>query len=124
MGNMFDPTLFKDEQLKDLTEEGDPSIVVRQALNDYIEFGTDRLGMPRQTNHSRSPRESIDIYEVLEKIKEISPSTDVIMVTGVGGHEVGMESFKQGAFEFVTKPIDLARLKFLLDFRLGQMGLA
>ncbi len=62
--------------------------------------------------------------EVLEKIKEISPSTDVIMVTGVGGHEVGMESFKQGAFEFVTKPIDLARLKFLIDFRLGQLGLA
>jgi DNA-binding NtrC family response regulator len=62
--------------------------------------------------------------EVLEKIKEISPSTDVIMVTGVGGHEVGMESFEQGAFEFVTKPIDLARLKFLLDFRLGQLGLA
>ncbi len=62
--------------------------------------------------------------EVLEKIKEISPSTDVIMVTGVGGHKVGMESFKQGAFEFVTKPIDLARLKFLLDFRLGQLGLA
>lgn len=62
--------------------------------------------------------------KVLEKIKEISPSTDVIMVTGVGGHEVGMESFKQGAFEFVTKPIDLARLKFLLDFRLGQLGLA
>jgi DNA-binding NtrC family response regulator len=62
--------------------------------------------------------------EVLEKIKEISPSTDVIMVTGVGGHEIGMESFEQGAFEFVTKPIDLARLKFLLDFRLGQLGLA
>ena len=62
--------------------------------------------------------------EVLEKIKEISPSTDVIMVTGVGGHKVGMESFEQGAFEFVTKPIDLARLKFLLDFRLGQLGLA
>ena len=62
--------------------------------------------------------------EVLEKIKEISPSTDVIMVTGVGEHKVGIESFKQGAFEFVTKPIDLARLKFLLDFRLGQLGLA
>jgi DNA-binding NtrC family response regulator len=62
--------------------------------------------------------------EVLEKIKEISPSTDVIMVTGVGGHKIGMESFEQGAFEFVTKPIDLARLKFLLDFRLGQLGLA
>ena len=62
--------------------------------------------------------------EVLKKIKEISPSTDVIMVTGVGGHEIGVESFKQGAFDFVTKPIDLTHLEFLLAFRLGQLGLA
>lgn len=62
--------------------------------------------------------------EVLQKIKEISPSTDVIMVTGVGGHEIGLESFREGAFEYVTKPIDLAHLEFLLAFRLGQLGLA
>ena len=62
--------------------------------------------------------------EVLKKIKEISPSTDVIMVTGVGGHDIGVESFKQGAFDFVTKPIDLTHLEFLLAFRLGQLGLA
>ena len=61
--------------------------------------------------------------EVLKKIKEISPSTDVIMVTGVGGHDIGVESFKQGAFDFVTKPIDLTHLEFLLAFRLGQLGL-
>jgi DNA-binding NtrC family response regulator len=62
--------------------------------------------------------------EVLKKIKEISPSTDVIMVTGVGGHEIGVESFREGAFDFVTKPIDLTHLEFLLAFRLGQLGLA
>jgi DNA-binding NtrC family response regulator len=62
--------------------------------------------------------------EVLKKIKKISPSTDVIMVTGVGGQEIGLESFRQGAFDFVTKPIDLTHLEFLLAFRLGQLGLA
>jgi DNA-binding NtrC family response regulator len=61
--------------------------------------------------------------KVLEEIKEISPSTDVIMVTGIGGHEIGVESFRQGAFEYITKPINLTHLKFLLDFRLGQLGL-
>jgi CheY-like chemotaxis protein len=61
--------------------------------------------------------------EVLKKIKEISPSTGVIMVTGVGGHEVGLECFSEGAFEYVTKPIDLYHLEFLLAFRLGQLGL-
>ena len=61
--------------------------------------------------------------EVLQKIKEISPSTDVIMVTGIGGHEIGLECFKQGGFEYVTKPIDLAHLEFLLAFRLGQLGI-
>jgi DNA-binding NtrC family response regulator len=62
--------------------------------------------------------------EVLRKIKEISPSTDVIMVTGVGGHDIGLESFEQGAFEYITKPIDMVHLEFLLTYRLGQLGQA
>ena len=55
--------------------------------------------------------------EILNKIKEMSPSTDVIMITGLIEHEVGLESRKQGAFEFVTKPIDFDHLEFLLYFK-------
>ncbi|MBW1669040.1 MAG: response regulator [Deltaproteobacteria bacterium] len=54
--------------------------------------------------------------KVLDKIKELSPSTEVIMVTGLDEHAVGVESMKRGAFEFVTKPVDFNHLKFLLDF--------
>ena len=60
--------------------------------------------------------------KVLERIKEISPSTDVLMVTGFGAHDIAMESFKRGAFELMTKPIDLSRLEFLLNSQMGQLG--
>ena len=62
-------------------------------------------------------------FKVLDKIKETAPSTQVIMVTGLDETVVGVESLERGAFEFVTKPINLEHLKFLLDFKLGQMGI-
>lgn len=60
--------------------------------------------------------------KVLDKIKELSPSTEVIMVTGLDEHAVGVESMKRGAFEFVTKPVDFNHLKFLLDFLAAKIG--
>jgi DNA-binding NtrC family response regulator len=62
--------------------------------------------------------------KVLERIKEISPSTDVIMVTGFGAHDIAKESFKRGAFEFVTKPVNLDRLESLLNPQIEQLGQA
>ena len=56
--------------------------------------------------------------EILNRIKEMSPSTDVIMITGLIEHEIGLESREQGAFEFVTKPIDFQHLEFLLYFKI------
>lgn len=61
--------------------------------------------------------------EVLDKVKEMAPSADVIMITGLKEHMVGMESFKRGAFDFVTKPIDLKHLKDLIDFKILQRTL-
>jgi len=58
--------------------------------------------------------------EVLDKIKETSPSTVVIMVTALAENAVGVESIKRGAFDFVTKPIDLKHLEFLIEFKILQ----
>ena len=52
--------------------------------------------------------------KVLDKIQEILPSTKVIMITALGEHAVGMESFSRGAYEFVTKPIDLKHLETMI----------
>ena len=58
--------------------------------------------------------------EILDKIKETSPSTVVIMVTALAENAVGVESIKRGAFDFVTKPIDLKHLEFLIEFKILQ----
>jgi len=58
--------------------------------------------------------------EVLDKIKEMSPSTVVIMATALAENALGVESIKRGAFDFVTKPIDLKHLEFLIEFKILQ----
>ena len=60
--------------------------------------------------------------EVLDKIKETSPSTVVIMVTALAENAIGVESIKRGAFDFVTKPIDLKHLEFLIEFKILQQS--
>ena len=48
--------------------------------------------------------------DVLRKIKEISSSTDVIMITGYGDIQSAVSSLKLGALDYVTKPFKLDEL--------------
>lgn len=61
--------------------------------------------------------------KVLDKFQEMAPDTDVIMVTALAEHAVGIETKKRGAFDFVTKPIDLKHLKQLLEFKTLQRSM-
>ena len=61
--------------------------------------------------------------QVLDKIKEMTPSIDIIMVTALNEHSVGMESLSKGAFDFVTKPIDLNHLERLISWKALQMSM-
>ena len=56
--------------------------------------------------------------EVLEKMVKKNASTGVIVVTGVAEHVLGMESLRKGALDFITKPIDMEHLEFLIDFHI------
>ena len=47
----------------------------------------------------------MDGIEVLKKIKEISPETEVIVVTGHGDMDVAIQSLQLEASDFITKPI-------------------
>ena len=59
--------------------------------------------------------------QVLDKIKEKAPSTEVIVITGLDSTGLGIECLERGAFEFMAKPLNLDHLKFLLEFKLEQM---
>ena len=51
-----------------------------------------------------------DGMEVLEKSRDISPDTPVIMISGHGTIETAVDATKKGAYDFIEKPPDLNRL--------------
>lgn len=48
--------------------------------------------------------------EVLQRIKEFSSDTPVIMVSGHGTIETAIEAIRKGAYDFIEKPLDLNRI--------------
>ena len=52
----------------------------------------------------------MDGIEVLERIKRRKPDIQVVLLTGHATVEKGVEAMKQGALEFLEKPIDLSKL--------------
>jgi DNA-binding response OmpR family regulator len=56
----------------------------------------------------------VDGVEVLKRIKERSPSTRVVMVTGYPTADNRIECFKLGASAYLAKPLELSELKATL----------
>lgn len=52
----------------------------------------------------------MDGLEVLERIKEFSPDTPIIMISGHGTIDNAVEAIRKGAYDFIEKPLDLNRL--------------
>jgi DNA-binding NtrC family response regulator len=52
---------------------------------------------------------------VLEKAKEISPDSTVIIFTSYGTVENAVKAIKRGAFDYLTKPIDFDELEATLE---------
>ncbi len=57
----------------------------------------------------------INGIEVLEFIKNTSPDTDVIMITGNGSIPIAVQAMRSNAYDFITKPIDINKLKLIID---------
>jgi two-component system response regulator AtoC len=56
----------------------------------------------------------MDGLEVLQKIKEIFPEIGVVMITAFGDIETAVSAMKAGAFDFVSKPINLDQLLMVI----------
>jgi C4-dicarboxylate-specific signal transduction histidine kinase len=52
----------------------------------------------------------MDGIELLKKIKTESPYTELIMITGHGDMNLAINSFRNDAVEFITKPVDIDSL--------------
>jgi DNA-binding NtrC family response regulator len=59
--------------------------------------------------------------EALTRIQAFDPAIRVLMVTGHGSVELAVDAMKAGAFDFLTKPVALSKLRLLLDKAIGEM---
>ncbi len=66
----------------------------------------------------------VDGFEVLSKVKEVSPETPVIVISGTGVIQDVIEAIRRGAWDYLTKPIqDLAVLEHVLNKALEKASL-
>jgi DNA-binding NtrC family response regulator len=56
-----------------------------------------------------------DGMDLLTEAKRLSAGTPVILVTGHGSEETAVQAMKQGAFNYLSKPLDLHRLRAELE---------
>jgi len=54
-------------------------------------------------------------YEVLRKMQELNPNIDVVVLTAFGTIDDAVEIMKSGAYDYLTKPIDLDELESVLE---------
>ncbi|HSG27147.1 MAG TPA: sigma-54 dependent transcriptional regulator [Candidatus Krumholzibacterium sp.] len=62
--------------------------------------------------------------EVLQKVKEDLPEACVIMLTAFGDIETAVTAIKKGAFDFVSKPVNLEQLLLAIEKGLNSQKLS
>jgi DNA-binding NtrC family response regulator len=52
--------------------------------------------------------------DILTKVKEASPITEVILITGYASAETAVKAMKEGAFDYITKPLNIDELRIII----------
>lgn len=53
-------------------------------------------------------------FDVLKKVKEISPDTIVIMITAYANKETAIEAMKLGAYDYISKPFNIDEIRLIV----------
>jgi two-component system, NtrC family, response regulator AtoC len=53
--------------------------------------------------------------EILTQVKLDSPQTEVILITGHASAETAVKAMKEGAFDYITKPLNIDELRIIID---------
>jgi DNA-binding NtrC family response regulator len=84
-----------------------------EAMDQFDDFKPDALlldfNLPRMSG-----------LEVLAKARQKDPRIKVIMITGQGSEQVAVDAMKAGAYDYLTKPVEMGKIKLLLDKAMGE----
>ena len=53
--------------------------------------------------------------DILTRVKLDSPRTEVILITGHASAETAVQAMKKGAFDYITKPLNIEELRIIID---------
>ncbi len=92
-------------------EDGQAALKV--LLREDIDLIISDLRMPRMTGE-----------ELLRRVTSAYPAVPVIILTGHGTVDNAVQAMRDGAYDFITKPVNLERLGLLVKRALGRRELA
>jgi two-component system, NtrC family, response regulator AtoC len=53
--------------------------------------------------------------DILTRVKQDSPTTEVILITGHASAETAVQAMKKGAYDYITKPLNIEELRIIID---------
>ena len=56
-----------------------------------------------------------DGLQLISELKKLNPEVDVVIVTAYGTIDTAVQAIKLGAYDFITKPVDLEELQLKID---------
>lgn len=91
--------VFEDDDTEIILET-DSDSAVNRVVSDHPNVAILDICVPKKSG-----------LEVLREIKQIDPGLSVIMTTGYRTTQNAIEAMKHGAYEYLTKPFDIEKLK-------------
>ncbi len=75
-------------------------------------------------NYSMGETSGRDGFNLLKKIRDLSPDTRVILMTAYGDIDLAIKAIKEGAFDFIVKPWDNVKLVSTIQSALKKRNIS